>query len=54
MKLFTYVILIDSLLSIYTLSHTDNLELNPLPHTDVFNTFANRADSYQAALVRAP
>ena len=29
------------------------LKFNPLPHRDTFNTFANRADPDQAALVRA-
>ena len=27
--------------------------INPLPHRDAFNTFANRQDPDQAALVRA-
>ena len=29
------------------------LSSNPLPHRDAFNTFANRADPDQAAIVRA-
>ena len=29
------------------------MSLNPLPHRDVFNTFANRADPDQTALLRA-
>ena len=27
--------------------------VNPLPHRDAFNTFVNRADPDQAAIVRA-